>query len=61
MPTAFDERFVYVHDPFIDVDERRALVDCISMPVPRAEFVRMARYGRAQLRASVVLARRAPD
>lgn len=52
-----DEQFVYVHDPFVDVKEQQSATDCMSIPIPRAEFARMVRngYGRAQLQASIVL------
>ncbi len=50
-----DRQFVYVHDPFVDVKEQQSATDCMSIPIPRAEFARMVRYGRAQLQASIVL------
>jgi hypothetical protein len=53
--TGFDERYVYVHDPYVDVDEGETLADCISMPIPRRDFLAMSRYGRANQRAVVVI------
>lgn len=53
--TGFDDHFVYLHDPFIDVDEGKARVDCVNMPVSRREFSGMARYGRQAQRAVVVI------
>jgi ribosomal protein S18 acetylase RimI-like enzyme len=50
-----DDQFVYVHDPYVDLEEQQSPTDCMSMPIPRAEFARMVRYGRAQLQASIVL------
>lgn len=50
-----DDQFVYVHDPYVDVKEQQSATDCMSMPIPRAEFARMVRYGRAQLQACIVL------
>jgi ribosomal-protein-alanine acetyltransferase len=53
--TGFDTRYVYVHDPFVDVEEDEAIADCINMPIPRREFDAMSRYGRANQRAVVVV------
>lgn len=49
--TGFDEHFVYVHDPFIDVDEGETAADSINMPIGRLQFDRMARYGRRGLQS----------
>jgi len=53
--TGFDPDFIYVHDPLVDVDEGERAVDSINMPIPRREFERMARYGRAGLQAAIVV------
>lgn len=53
--TGFEERFIYVHDPFVDVEEGESVSDCVNMPIARSEFERMARYGRSGQRAVVVV------
>ena len=53
--TGFEERFIYVHDPFADVEQGQNVADCINMPVARSEFERMARYGRSGQRAVLVV------
>ena len=53
--TGFDDHFVYMHDPYLDVDANETLSDCINMPVLRREFAAMARYGRARLEAVVLV------
>ncbi|WP_018880000.1 GNAT family N-acetyltransferase/peptidase C39 family protein [Thioalkalivibrio sp. ALE9] len=53
--TGFDERFVYVHDPFVDVEQGGRAVDSVNMPIARADFERMVRYGRAGLQAAVIV------
>ncbi len=53
--TGFDERFVYVHDPFVDHDENKARIDSINMPILKREFAGMARYGRNAQRAVVLI------
>lgn len=53
--TGFDERFVYVHDPFVDAEQGERALDSVNMPIARAEFERMARYGRAGLQAAVIV------
>lgn len=55
----FDERFIYVHDPWVAVTEMESASTKANLPIPRREFERMARYGRTQLRAAVVLSRKA--
>ncbi|WP_026143125.1 MULTISPECIES: GNAT family N-acetyltransferase/peptidase C39 family protein [unclassified Thioalkalivibrio] len=59
--TGFDERFVYVHDPFVDAEQGERALDSVNMPIARADFERMARYGRAGLQAAVIVGpRRVP-
>ncbi|MDZ7750329.1 MAG: peptidase C39 family protein [Gammaproteobacteria bacterium] len=53
--TGFDSNFVYVHDPYVDEEEGETLMDSINMPIGRAQFGRMARYGRVGLQAVVTL------
>jgi hypothetical protein len=53
--TGFDESYIYLHDPFIDIDENKSQTDCMQIPVPLHEFARMARYGRSQQRAALVI------
>lgn len=56
--TGFDDRFVYVHDSYVDKEEGKTGTDCVHLPIPRREFARMARYGRAQLQAVLILSGR---
>jgi len=53
--SGFDRQFVYVHDPFVDRDEGETPTDSINIAIPKLEFARMARYGRAGLQAVVLL------
>ena len=53
--TGFDEHFVYVHDPFVDVEEGESPLDSINMPIQRGEFSRMSRYGRVGLQAVLLI------
>jgi ribosomal protein S18 acetylase RimI-like enzyme len=53
--TGFDERYVYVHDSFVDDEKGKTSTDCINMPILQKDFDRMARYGKSGLRASLVL------
>lgn len=52
---AQDERFVYAHDPLVDPDHLDLISDKANMPIPKREFETMARYGRNDLRAAIVL------
>lgn len=55
--TGFDDRFVYVHDPYVDEDESKTSMDCVNMPIPKREFEGMTRYGRNAQRAAVIVRR----
>lgn len=55
--TGFDESFVYVHDPYVDVANGETPLDSINMPIQHSEFRHMARYGRAGLQAVVLISR----
>ncbi len=52
--TGADDRFLYVHDPLV-YDHHHAHIDRMNMPIPKADFERMARYGKAQLKATLLL------
>jgi hypothetical protein len=51
----FDERFIYVHDPYVDYENGKSCMDCINMPIAQADFERMARYGKSGLRAALII------
>lgn len=54
---AMDDRFAYVHDPFVDPDVIQSQTDRMAVPIPRDDFERMSRYGRARQRAALILQR----
>jgi len=58
--TGHDEKFVYMHDPYVDFEGHKSETDGINVPVAIGEFERMARYGSARLRAAVIVSRREP-
>lgn len=53
--TGFDERYVYVHDPYVDEEKNKSTTDVINMPILKKDFQRMARYGKSGLRAALLL------
>ncbi|MBD3669228.1 MAG: peptidase C39 family protein [Gammaproteobacteria bacterium] len=53
--TGFDERYVYVHDPYVDEEKGKTATDVINMPILKKDFQRMARYGKSGLRAVLLL------
>lgn len=53
--TGFDERYVYLHDPFVDEDENKTRLDCVNMPFLKKEFTGMTRFGRNAQRAVVIV------
>lgn len=56
--TGFDERFIYVHDPYVDYDKGKTRMDCINMPILKNDFERMARYGKSVQRAAIIIRNR---
>lgn len=53
--TGFDERYVYIHDPFVDEEASETLADCINMPILQKDFEQMARYGKTGLKTVLIL------
>ena len=56
--TGLDDRLIYVHDSFVDLDAHKTATDSINMPILKKDFERMARYGKAGLKAALFVGRR---
>lgn len=56
--TAVDDAFVYVHDPLVDSSADKTVTDSMYVPVRHEAFLRMWRYGQANLRAMVAVRER---
>lgn len=56
--TGYDERFFYVHDPYVDTAAGKTLTDCVNMPILKKDFQRMARYGKTGQKAVLILRRK---
>ncbi|WP_107850338.1 GNAT family N-acetyltransferase/peptidase C39 family protein [Oceanimonas marisflavi] len=54
---AMDREFVYIHDPDIDEATGESAVDKQYLPIARARFDRLARYGQNALRTLVWVAK----
>lgn len=55
--TGFDDNFVYVHDPNVDEADNETPLDRMQIPIPLKDFARMARYGRSQQKAALIVRR----
>lgn len=55
--TGFDQRFVYVHDPYVGSADDRSSTDCMDIPILRKDFSKMARFGRVRLEAALILSK----
>ena len=53
--TGFDANYVYLHDPNVDEDLDKTPTDCMHIPVLQSDFLKMARYGKAQQQAALVI------
>ncbi|MDY6957394.1 MAG: GNAT family N-acetyltransferase/peptidase C39 family protein [Pseudomonadota bacterium] len=58
--TGFDAHFLYMHDPYVDYAVGKTPTDCVNLPILKAEFTGMARYGKSGQRAVIILRRRPP-
>ncbi|QSA98518.1 GNAT family N-acetyltransferase/peptidase C39 family protein [Methylococcus sp. EFPC2] len=56
--TGYDERYFYVHDPYVDNGAGKTLTDCVNMPILKKDFQRMARYGKTGQKAVLILKRK---
>ena len=56
--TGFDEKYIYVHDPFVDYDVGKTATDCMNMPIAKRDFELMARYGKAGQKAVLIVKQR---
>ncbi len=56
--TGFDDRYIYVHDSFVDYETGKTVTDCVNMPILKKDFQRMARYGKAGQKAVILLKNR---
>ncbi|MEX2008966.1 MAG: peptidase C39 family protein [Dongiaceae bacterium] len=54
----FDDGAVYINDPWVAVDKGKTAADMSNLRIPRRDFERMARYGKAKERAAVLIRRR---
>jgi ribosomal-protein-alanine acetyltransferase len=59
--TGFDDKYIYLHDPFVDHATDRSRLDSINMPIRKTDFEHMARYGRAQQKAAILIRQRKND
>lgn len=54
--TAFDDHFVYIHDPDLHhANEHVGLVNRVHVPIPKDQFLKISRWGKDRLSAAVVL------
>lgn len=53
--TAYDDRFIYINNPFVDVEENQSATDCMGIPITPREFERMMRFGKKKHFAAVVI------
>jgi ribosomal-protein-alanine acetyltransferase len=56
--TGFDDKYIYVHDPYVDYDEGKGSIDTMNMPILKKDFERMARYGKAGQKSVLIISRR---
>ncbi len=50
-----DERHLIIHDPWLAHERHESSADAASLPIPFAEFDHMARWGRSQVRAQILV------
>lgn len=57
--TAYDENFVYIHDPDQSTPEEHEglMISRVHLPVPREKFLKVSRWGKEKISAAVVVYR----
>jgi ribosomal protein S18 acetylase RimI-like enzyme len=54
--TAYDDSFVYIHDPDQYQDEEHVgVISRVHIPIPEDQFLKISRWGRDRLAATVVI------
>lgn len=53
-----DDRHLFVHDPWLGYEGYETIQDAAHLPIPDAEFERMARWGKPPVRAQIILRRK---
>ena len=53
--SAIDDDFVYIHDPEIKLERDESVTDKEYVPIDRAAFSGMARFGQSAIRAALLL------
>ncbi|EIJ35320.1 ribosomal protein S18-alanine N-acetyltransferase [Thiothrix nivea] len=53
--TALDERFIYIHDPYINETDYRFALDNQYLPISRNDFDKMSQFGQSRLRTAVIV------
>lgn len=53
--TGYDKNYVYANDPLSERTGGRPVIDCINMPIPKADFARMSRYGRSGQKTVLII------
>lgn len=56
--TGCDERYIYIHDPYVDEEKEETVADCLNMPILHKDFERMSRYGKQAQRAVLIVSPR---
>ena len=51
----YDDRHVYIHDPWLETEVAESPINKAALAIPRREFERISVYGKARLRAAVVV------
>jgi len=55
--SGFDERFIYIHEPYVDTAEGQTETTCLGIPLTRGEFERMRYYGATRQYATLMLSK----
>lgn len=57
--TAYDDNFVYIHDPDETSDEaHEGVVSRVHIPIPEEQFLKISRWGKEKVSAAVIVRRR---
>lgn len=54
--TAYDDHFIYIHDPDqVTAEEHTGVINRLHIPIPEDQFLKISRWGKDKLAATVVV------
>ncbi len=53
--TGIDEKYIFIHDPYVSYEHSKSQTDCINIPIIKKEFDQISRYGKSIQKAALII------